>query len=155
VVLPTQAQAGERPKRFKSPDGRLTAIVMPVETRDRSGGDESRISILLGASKKLRAYDFLSDDGDHGYAVDGAQWTPDSQFFVCLMRSSGGHSPMYAPVVFWIRRTNRFYQLNDYTADTDFLIAAPDKVTVNTWPGLEAATISLHSLKQEQATELR
>jgi hypothetical protein len=98
-------------------------------------------------------HDFSSADGQHGYGVDGAQWTPDSQFFVCRMSNSGGHSPMYAPVVFWSRKRNRFYQLNAYTADRTFSITTPDTVNVDTWPGLNPATVSFSGVKQAGSAE--
>jgi len=93
-------------------------------------------------------------DGEHGYGVDAAQWTRDSEFFVCVMSNSGGHSPMYQAVVFWSRKTNRFYQLDAYTGDRSFSVAPHDSVRVNTWPGLEPAIVSLGNLKHGQATEL-
>ena len=61
---------------------------------------------------------------------------------------------MYAPVVFWSRKTNHFYQLNDYTADRIFSIAAPDRLNADSWPGLEPVTVSLGDLKKGQVTEL-
>ena len=108
AVLVGYAGSGKRLKDFKSPDGKLTAVVVPVDKQTGFEEYESRISILLGGSRQLSVHDFSSADGEHGYGVDVAQWTPDSQFFVCRMRNSGGHSPMYAPVVFWSRRTKRF-----------------------------------------------
>jgi hypothetical protein len=76
--------------------------------------------------------------------VDAAQWTPDSQFFIFRLRNSGGHMPMYAPVAFWSRSRNHFYQLVDYTADQIFSVTAPDKVSMETWPNMKPATIALH-----------
>jgi hypothetical protein len=35
---------------------------------------------------------------------------------------------MYAPVVFWSRKANRFHQLNDYTADQTFSVDSPADV---------------------------
>lgn len=61
---------------------------------------------------------------------------------------------MYAPVVFWSRKTNRFCQLNDYTADQAFSVIGPDRVKVSTWPDLHPATVSLSRLKKTQITEL-
>ena len=131
------------------------AVVTPADKKIGFEKYESRISILRSGGVQLSMHDFSSEDGEHGYGVDGAQWTPDSQYFVCQMRNSGGHSPMYAPVVFWGRKTNHFYQLNDYTADLTFSIAAPDKLHVNSWPRLEPATVSLGAVKEGQVTELR
>lgn len=155
TVLVGYAGSGVTPKEFKSPDGKLTAVVTPVDKKRGFEKYESRILILGRGGVKISRRDFSSEDGEHGYGVDGAQWTRDSQYFVCRMRNSGGHSPMYAPVVFWSRRTKHFYQLNDYTADRIFSIAAPDKVNVDSWPELDPATVSLESVKNNQVTELR
>jgi hypothetical protein len=154
VVSVGYARSGGKLKEFRSPDARLAAVVTPVGKEKGFEEYESRIAILR-RSRRLRAHDFSSADGEHGYGVDGARWTPNSQFFVCRMRNSGGHSPMYAPVVFWSRKTNRFYQLDAYTADVTFSIAAPDKVNVNTWPDLNPASVSLGHLKEGEARELR
>jgi hypothetical protein len=155
VLLVGYASPGVRLKSFKTPDGRLTADVTPISKQRGFEEYESRISIQTNGGKQLLVHDFSSDDGQHGYGVDVAQWTPDSQFFVCRMRNSGGHSPMYAPVVFWARKKNRYYQLISYTSDQTFAIVAPDKVKVDTWPGMNPATISLGGVKQTEITELR
>jgi len=147
--------SGERPKEIKSPDARFTAVVTPADKKIGFEKYESRIAIQSSGGIQVSTHDFSSEDGEHGYGVDGAQWTPDSQHFVCQMRNSGGHSPMYAPVVFWSRKTNHFYQLSDCTADRIFKIAAPDRVSVDSWPGLEPATVSLGAVKEGQVTELR
>jgi hypothetical protein len=155
AVLVGYAGSGERLKKFKSPDAKLTAVVTPADKKRGFEKYESRISILRSGGVQVSLHDFSSEDGEHGYGVDGAQWTPDSRYFVCRMRNSGGHSPMYAPVVFWSRKTDHFYQLNAYTAYRIFSIAAPDKVNADSWPGLQPATISLVGVKKDQVTELR
>lgn len=146
---------GERPKQFKSPDTTLTAVVTPAGKKKGFEEYESRISILRSGGIQISRHDFSSEDGEHGYGVDQAQWTPDSRYFICRMRNSGGHSPMYAPVVFWSRKSNHFYQLNDYTADITFSIAGPDQVSVNAWPSMNPATVSLDGLRADQVSELR
>jgi hypothetical protein len=134
------------PATLKSPDGQLTAVV--------SGKTESRISIQRSNGTQLRMHDFSSAGGQNGFGADGAQWTPDSQFFVIRLRSSGGHMPTYALVVFWSRKANRFYHLINYTADQIFSVAAPDKVNVSTWPDLKPKTVSLHSVTESERNEL-
>ena len=71
------------------------------------------------------------------------------------MSDSGGHSPMYKPVVFWSRRTNRFYQLNDYTANETYSVTSPAKIAVETWPSLKPATVSLSDVSALKLSELR
>jgi hypothetical protein len=98
---PRATKSGLPGERFVSPDGTLIAIVIPNGKEKGGEKDESRVEIRRRKGGRLRAHDFSSDDGSHGYGVDGAQWTADSQFFVFRMRSSGGHSPMWAPGVYW------------------------------------------------------
>lgn len=141
--------------RFRSPDHHLVAVVAPAPNLIGAENNESRVSILASDSAPLRTHDFSSSDGEHGYGVDGAEWTPDSQYFVFRMRSSGGHSPQFAPIAFWSRRANRFYSLNDYTADQTFSIAAPDRVKASTWPDMRPAAVSLRTVKRTDVTELR
>jgi len=57
-------------------------------------------------------------------------------------------------VVFWSRRTNRFYQLKDFTADQTFSISAPDKLSVDTWPAVNPATVWLENIPPGEAAEL-
>lgn len=154
TLIAGYAASGERLHEFDSPDGRLRAVVTPADKRIGFEKYESRISILRRGGIQVGMHNFSSEDGEHGYGVDQAQWTPDSQYFVCRMRSSGGHSPMYAPVVFWSRKTSHFYQLNDYTAWRMFAITAPDNVNVDSWPGLAPATLSLGAMKEGQVNEL-
>jgi hypothetical protein len=149
------AHSKVRQKEFKSPDSKLMAIVVPADKKKGFEEYESRILILRSRGAQISMHDFSSKDGEHGYGVAGARWTRDSQYFVCRMGNSGGHSPMYVPVVFWNRKTNHFYQLKAYTADRIFSIAAPDKVNVETWPDLHPATVSLSKVKEGQVAELR
>lgn len=129
-----------------SPDGQLTAVV--------SGQTESHISIQRSNGTQLSQHDFSSPDGQQGYVADGVQWTPDSRFLVMRLRSSGGHMPTYALVVYWSRKANRFYHLFNYTADQVFSVTTPDKVSVSTWPDLKPKTISLHSVPESDRNEL-
>lgn len=134
------------PATVASPDGQLTAVI--------SGQIESRILIQRSDGTQVGQHDFSSADGQQGYVADGAEWTPDSRFFVIRLRSSGGHMPTYALVVYWSRKTNRFYHLPNYTADQVFSVEAPDKVNVSTWPDLKPVTISLHSVAESDRNEL-
>ena len=62
---------------------------------------------------------------------------------------------MYAPIVFWSRKANRFYQLNEYTADQIFSVGSPEELSVSTWPDLKPVTLSLGAIAKTQLTELR
>jgi len=160
TLLVGYAGSGKALENFKSPDGRLMAVVTPADKKRGFEKYERCISILRSGGLQLSMHDFSSEDGEHGYGVGQAQWTPDSQYFVCQLRNSGGHSPVYVPVVFWSRKTNHFYRLNDYTAWRTFTIAAPNKVNVDSWPpdpagNLTPATASLGGVKEGQVKDLR
>lgn len=129
-----------------SPDGQLIAVV--------SGQTESRISIQRSDGTPVGQHDFSPSGSQDGYLADGAQWTPDSRFFVIRLRSSSGRIPEYALVVYWSRKANRFYHLPNYTADQIFSVEAPDKVNVSTWPGLKPVTISLHNVAESDRNPL-
>jgi hypothetical protein len=131
----------------------FTARVIPMGLPGSDEKTESRIEIGTKTKGVIAVDDLTSEDGDHGYQIDGAAWTPDAQFFVARMRSSGGHSPMYAPILIWKRATKRFYILRDYTGDMEFVVRAPDRLTVGRWPEMTTATLSLRKLKPEELVE--
>ncbi len=151
------AQTSNSSTRLKliSPDQRFTARISSSGKRRAAKADESGVEIRDGNGRLLCTHDFSSSDGEHGYGVDGAKWTPNSQFLVLRVRSSGGHSPMFAPVVFWSRKTGRFYQLNDYTSDQLFSVSSPDNVEVSSWSDFKPVTVSLSALRPNQLSKLR
>lgn len=157
VLASVVAISASNPKRttHKSPDKHLLAVVDPVRNPTLHVATESVVSIRDEDGNTLQKHDFASQDGEHGYEVDGVKWTPDSQYCVFRLRSSGGHSPMFAPIVFWSRTTSHFYSLKDYTADRTFSVGAPAKVSASMWPGMRPATVSLSEVKQTEMTELR
>jgi hypothetical protein len=153
AAIAEDAAAAHAPVEYPSPDHRFKAVIVPGNKM--TGVSESRVSVLSSDGTQLQAHDFSSSDGEHGYGVNAALWTSDSQNFVFRMSSSGGHSPMFAPIVFWNRKSNRFYSLTNYTADNSFVMTGPDQLKVLTWPGMQAATVSLSRLKPSEMTELR
>lgn len=155
VVSQSAAPSSSASKTYISWEGALEAIVLPAGKARGFENYESRVEIRRRNGALLQAHDFSSADGEHGYGVAVAQWTPDTRFFVFSMRNSGGHSPMYAPVAFWSRRTNRFYQLNNYTASQILSVESPDKVKLSTWPDMKPVTISLRTLPETEVTVLQ
>jgi hypothetical protein len=149
------SENGNGTARLKSPDKHLVATVSPVRNATLHMATESTVSILNSGGSTLQTHHFSSQYGDQGYFVDGVKWTPDSEYCVFRMRSSGGHSPMFAPIVFWKRKANRFYSLKNYTADIVFSIAAPDTVKASTWPTMHSATVSLGTIKESEVLELK
>src|SRR5437868_13927264 len=74
-----------------SPDQQLRACVLSVGTHPNPPFNESRVEIRDMTGTVLATKDFKSPDGEHGRNVQKAEWSPDSQFFVCATASSGGH----------------------------------------------------------------
>lgn len=138
VVLFANAQHVQ-PQTYPSPDNRFKAL---VNTAD----GESRVSVVSARGSQVAAHAFTSDDKQHGYEVDAAYWTPDSQYFVFRLRSSGGHSPMFAPIVFWKEKSTSFYSLKNFTGDIEFAVVPPDVVKASNYPAMTDATIALHAL---------
>jgi hypothetical protein len=96
-----------------SPDKKLHAVVLPADiSLDTTPDMESRVVIRSAAGATLNSISHSSPRGANGYHVDVAQWSPDSQFFVYSMVSSGGHSPWSHPTVVYSVQHNRFEQLS-------------------------------------------
>jgi hypothetical protein len=68
-------------QKYISPDGRFVACVIPLPKARYSSG-ESKIIIKTNKGKILCSKDYGSEDGEHGFGVVRAAWTPDSQFFI-------------------------------------------------------------------------
>ena len=128
-----------RQPTYVSPDGELRASVIPVGVSLYATPDiESRVVIRSGKGDTLTSKDYSSPRGANGYYVDEAKWTPDSQFFVFSMVSSGGHSPWSFPTMVFSRQKNLIGNLSDMIdgkplLSGEFLIAAPHTLTVSTW----------------------
>jgi hypothetical protein len=143
-----QQQRSVKETTYKSPDGSLVAIVKSVNQTEAT--DESEVQVQTASGNVLARRNYRSEDGEHRYGVTKAQWTPDSQFFVCSLESSGGHQPWHSPVQYFSRKTREFVSLddalNDAVMNPQFSVGAPDKVTVDLYFSKRTATISLSSL---------
>jgi hypothetical protein len=96
------------------------------------------VIIKTKGGKVLVSKSYGSEDGEHGFGVEKAQWTPDSNFFVYGMSSSGGHQPWRSPVHFISIRDLKIRSLDDYAgipADPDFKLSSPDRISVMTTEG--------------------
>src|ERR1051325_9128628 len=71
-----------RADQFKSPDGMLVVVIQT--TKAPEGTRESRIEVKTRTGRLLAKLNYGSKDGEHGYGVSKAVWTPDSQFFSAL-----------------------------------------------------------------------
>ena len=127
------------PQVFEAPDGALRAIVLPADVSlDTTPDMESRIVIRSRAGDTVMSKDYSSPRGANGYYVDRAQWSPDAQFFVFSLASSGGHSPWSHPIGVFARKNARFVAFSELidggpTLSRDFTFTGPHTVTATTW----------------------
>ncbi|HUY18714.1 MAG TPA: hypothetical protein VMV15_05765 [Candidatus Binataceae bacterium] len=129
VAVAGAAEAQELSRQYRdyrAPDGTLIARVVAADKALSETDVESRIEIRSKDGKLIFSKDYSSDDGLHGLGVVKAQWTPDSQFFVYSMTSSGGHQPWYAPIDVYSRAHNRVARLDEMTGHRPTLSAAFD-----------------------------
>jgi hypothetical protein len=136
---PQSSCSNVKPAIYASPDGALRALVVPVDVSLYATPDtESRIVIRTAKGDTLTSKDYSSPRGTNGYYVIDAKWSPDSQFFVYSMGSSGGHSPWSFPMMVYSRQKNRFAGFSDMiegrpTLSADFHFAGPHILVANTW----------------------
>ena len=141
-------------ERITSPDGTITALVR--SRRAPEATKESRIELRSHGGRVLVSRNYASKDGEHGYGLTKGAWTPDSQFFVYSLESSGGHQAWHTPVQFFSRHNKTIVSLDitlrDAVANPQFLVSAPDFVTVQLKSSGQTKTVSLRGL-QTQAIE--
>jgi hypothetical protein len=128
-LLVTPAHSAEQEK-YVSPDGRYQAFVIALPGAPY-GNSESKIVIKTKKGRILRSKGYGSEDGEHGYGVVKAAWTPNSTFFVYSMASSGGHQPWRSSIYYISVRDSKIRSLDDYigaVADPDFELSAPDTI---------------------------
>jgi hypothetical protein len=148
------------PQIFVSPDKVLRAVVYPVDiSLDVTPDMESRIVIRSSSGDTLTSKDYSSPRGTNGHYVDVAKWSPDSQFFVYSMMSSGGHSPWSFPIMVYGRKSSLIVNFSDMiggkpTLSGEFDFSGPHTVTATTWkqPGSLDDTVPV-TVDLEQAFE--
>lgn len=127
------------PRVFVSPDKALRATVLPVDVSLYASPDmESRVVIRSSAGDTLTSQDYSSPRGTNGYYVDHAKWSPDSQFFVYSMSSSGGHSPWSFPIMVYSRKQKRIAKFSDMiggapTLSGEFSFSGAHTLDATTW----------------------
>jgi hypothetical protein len=137
-------------EEYGSPDRALVAVVRSTKAPDATR--ESRVEVRLKSGKVLARKNYSSPDGEHGYGVAKAAWTPDSQFFVYSLESSGGHQAWNSPVRFYSRGDDKTRSLDDALHDAvtnpEFSISPPDKVKVELYFSKKEVTVQLSSLSK-------
>jgi len=105
IPRPESSCSNVEPGIYPSPDGALRALVLPVDVSLHATPDmESRVVIRTSKGDTLTSKDYSSPRGANGYYAVNAKWSPDSQFFVYSMSSSGGHSPWSFPMMVYSRQ---------------------------------------------------
>lgn len=136
---PESSCSNVKPMIYASPDGALRALVLAVDVSLYATPDmESRIVIRTSKGDTVTSKDYSSSRGTNGYYVVKAKWSPDSQFFVYSMASSGGHSPWSFPMMVYSRQKNRIAGVSDMiegkpTLSADFRFSGPHSLVASTW----------------------
>lgn len=96
-------------------------------------GHESKVEFYSPESQILCTLDYSSEDGEHGFSVVKAAWTPDGNYFVFSLTSSGGHQSWHAPTLFYSERNNEIRSLDGYAdaagiSKADFTLLPPNTV---------------------------
>jgi hypothetical protein len=127
------------PQIFVSPDKALHATVQPVDiSLDATPDMESRVVIRTRGGETVTSKDYSSPRGANGFYVVEAKWSPDSQFFVYSMSSSGGHSPWSFPIMVFGRKDKRIAKFSDMidgkpTLAANFKFTGPHTLDASTW----------------------
>jgi hypothetical protein len=124
---------------FVSPDKTMRALVVPASVSiDATPDMESRVVIRSSAGNTMMSKDHSSPRGMNGYYVYRAKWSPDSQFFVYSLTSSGGHSPWSFPIMVYGRKANRIATFSDMingnpTVSGEFSFVGAHSIAASTW----------------------
>jgi hypothetical protein len=127
------------PEIFESPDKAMRVLVFPADVSLNTTPDmESRVVIRSSAGDTLTSKDYSSPRGTNGYYVYRGKWSPDSQFFVYSMVSSGGHSPWSFPIMVYSRKSNLVAKFSDMidgnpTLSGEFTFLGTHTVSATTW----------------------
>lgn len=83
-------QSSTKSMQYLAPDGRARVVVVPIGKETGHVDSESRIEFRSDDNHLICALDYSSKDGEHGFGVAKAQWTPDSRylFSVSLVREA-------------------------------------------------------------------
>src|SRR5712664_603756 len=132
------AKQEKKQRQYTAPEGGVRVVVVPISKKAGRSQYESRIEFKSSDGKIACALDYSSEDNEHGFGVVKAAWTPDSQYFVYSLTSSGGHQSWHAPTQFLSRKDGTVRSLDDYFAaagisKSDFRLTAPNTVETEVW----------------------
>lgn len=113
-------------KEYRSKDG-SHVVIFPIR---KWTGDyishESKLEFYSPDNDLLCALDYSSVDHEHGFGIVKAAWTPDNDYFVFSLTSSGGHQAWHAPTLFYSVRDHEIRSLDSYVAPAGIGIAKAD-----------------------------
>jgi hypothetical protein len=129
---------------YKTKDGSRVIIVAAKKT-NQEAGQENTVEFYSPQDRKLCSLDFSSEDGEHGFGVVKVAWTPDENYFVLSLTSSGGHQAWHAPTVFFSVRNKEIRSLDSFTSAAgiskgDFRLQPPNIVLTEVWEGQPVPT---------------
>lgn len=148
-------------KIYKAKDGSRAVI---ANGSKEEATPESVVAFYSPENQQMCSLNFSSEDGEHGYGVVKAAWTPDQKYFVFSMTSSGGHQSWHAPTLFYSVRRTEIDSLDSYIAAAgiskgDFALKSPNIVLTEEWKGQSVPTRfrldSLTSDKRRSRQSLR
>jgi hypothetical protein len=127
------------PQTYVSSDKEMRALVFPTDiSLDTTPDMESRVVVRSSSGVTVTSLDHSSPRGMNGYHVYRAKWSPDSQFFVYSLTSSGGHSPWSFPIMVFGRKSSQIVKFSEMiggkpTLSGDFSFSGPHTLTATTW----------------------
>lgn len=98
IVLLSLAQVTS--KEYSTPAGERVVVRSNIKAE---ATPESRVEFYGKDKQMLCTLDYSSADGEHGYGVEKAGWTPDGNYFVASLASSGGHQSWHSPTIAYSR----------------------------------------------------
>jgi hypothetical protein len=123
-------------------------VILPVGKPSGHEDYESRIEFYSAQNQMLCALDYSSGDSEHGFGVVKAAWTPDGEYFVFSLTSSGGHQSWHVPTLFFGHKDNAIFDLDNFVeasgiSKADFVLKAPNIVLTEAWRG-ESIPVKFH-----------
>lgn len=122
-------------KIYKAKDG--SRVVIANKPKEEAT-PESVVAFYTPDSRKVCSLDFSSGDGEHGFGVVKAAWTPDENYLVFSLTSSGGHQAWHTPTLFYSLRTKEVHSLDSYISaagisKADFALKSPNTILTEVW----------------------
>jgi hypothetical protein len=147
-------------KEYKAKDGGRV-VILPIGKLPGHADSESRIEFYSPNNQMLCALDYSSEDSEHGFGVVKAAWTPDNNYFVFSLASSGGHQPWHAPTQFYSVRDHGLRNLDSFVkaagiSKGDFTLQDPNVVLTDVWRDEQPTPVKfrLDSLSSRKSTRV-